>query len=651
MKKSFLLWLPAVLFLSVTMGYSQKQFIPGSLETISSNEKSAYSALTVKHSSGLVNNYDLKYHRFRWLVDPSQASIRGSVTSYFVSNAAIMSSIQFELAPEMSADSVFFHNFKIGVNHVGNLITINFGEIIPQGSLDSLTVFYHGEPPSNNGLGSFVLGTHNEVPVLWTLSEPYGASDWWPSKNDLNDKIDSIDVFVAVPNGNVVASNGLLQGVAPYGVNHTAFHWKHRYPIASYLIAIAVTNYFHYTEHITGSNFSFPVENYVYPEDSASCRFRTNELIPVYGLYSSLFGNYPFEREKYGNAEFGWGGGMEHQSMTFIGQTAFNLDVLSHELSHQWFGDMITCGSWHDIWLNEGFATYCAGLMYENLSPNLYWPIWKRNEITFTTSLPGGSVYCDDTTNVDRIFSSRLSYSKGALVLHQLRWILGDSAFFTGIRSYVEDPALRFGFALTHDFINHMEVATGKDLANYFSDWIYNQGFPSYSLSCSQDNPDDLAVTINQAQSDPSVTFFKLPLPVQLFGENRDTTVVFDNTEQGQVFHINPGFMVDSVHFDPENWLITANNHVAMGENDLPAGKMLSIRPNPAKDFLNVVHNLGIFTDVQVLDLSGKALSVIIKENSPGRLIININRLLPGTYILTLRKSNLKVHRKFMISR
>jgi len=562
-----------------------------------------------------------------------------------------MSSIQFELASAMDADSAFHRGFKVGVIHFGNLVTVNFGELIPQGILDSVTIYYHGSPPVNSGFPAFSIGKHNGVPMLWTLSEPYGASDWWPSKNDLSDKIDSIDVYVAAPNGYVVASNGLFQGEEPYGPNLTATHWKHRYPIASYLVAIAVTNYAHYTENFAGPGVQYPIENYVFPEDSAFCRSRTSGLLPVYGVFASLFGAYPFEQEKYGQAEFGAGGGMEHQTMTFLGQGAFTMEILSHELAHMWFGDMVTCGSWHDIWLNEGFATYCTGLMYEITSPNLYWPIWKHNEISYITTEPGGAVYCEDTVNIGRIFDSRLSYSKGAMVLHQLRWVIGDSAFFNGTRSYLEDPDLRYGFALTENYKQHMETASGRDLTEYFDNWIYKEGFPSYTLICTQDFPDNFSVTVNQSPSDPSVSFFGLPLPVRLLGENKDTLVILDNTYTGQVFQLQPGFMVDSVDFDPENWLISGNNHVTMGKNELPAGKHLDIQPNPATDRISVIHNLGRFRNVDVVDLSGNKIKADITENTSERLVLNLNRLSPGTYILVLATHDLEVKRKFIVSR
>ncbi len=650
MKKIFYCLL--LIGISVSTGLkAQQKSAPGKLAEISSAEASSYSRMTRAHVSGLINNYDLKYHRFQWLVDPSQSGIRGSVTSYYLPTVPQLSTIQFELAAGMSADSSYHRGFKVATTHVGDIVTVSYGEMMPEGVLDSVTVYYHGDPAAGNGFGSFGTALHNGVPALWTLSEPYGASDWWPSKNDLTDKIDSIDVFIAYPKGNHAASNGILVSETPRGANLMLSHWKHRYPIASYLVAIAVTNYARYTEEYTGAEGHYPIVNYMYPEDSASNRVQTSWLLPVYGIYSSLFGHYPFDHEKYGHAEFGWGGGMEHQTMTFIGQGAFNLEILSHELSHQWFGDMVTCGSWHDIWLNEGFATYCAGLMYENTSPDHYWPIWKMQNISWVCYYPNGSVYCTDTTNVNTIFDSRLSYSKGGMVLHQLRWIIGDSAFFAGMKSYLADPKLRYGFAMTSDYKAHMETASGRDLTEYFNDWIYQQGYPSYTVNCTQDAAHLTTVVISQAQSDPSVSFFKLPVPVQFFGSGKDTLLVFNNTFSGQSFMVNPGFAIDSMHFDPYYRIISANNHVALGEEELPAGKTLSLSPNPAGDRLTALHNLGIISEVGIVSINGQNMSSHLIENSPSRLVLDVSPLPEGTYILRLKKNGINVARKFVILR
>jgi len=632
---------------------SRAQYDPTlkTLGVITGNEKIAGEKLMQPHKPLIVNNYDLKYHRFYWLVDPSVDFIRGAVTSYYLPTEQMMTSIQFELTDGMSADSAYHHGFMYyAIAHSGNVITVPFGEVMPVGTLDSVTVYYHGNPGAT-GFGSFGLGFHDNTPAMWTLSEPFGAKDWWPSKNDLSDKIDSIDVFVATPKGCHVASNGLLVSETPLGSNYTLAHWKHRYPIASYLIAIASTNYARYSDYLVTDGDSLQVLNYVYPEDSAFLHGITPGVLPSISLFETLFTPYPFRNEKYGQAEFGWGGGMEHQTMTFLGRGAFNHELMAHELAHMWFGDMVTCGSWHDIWLNEGFATYCAGLTYEHFFDGYYWPIWKNNNISYVCTSPGGSVYCDDTTSVNRIFDSRLSYSKGALLLHMLRWVVGDDAFFSGIKNYLNDPGLMHGFAFTPDFKAHMEATSGRDLTEFFADWFTGQGFPTYTVQVGQSPDNAITVTIYQTQSHVSVSFFEMPVPIKFFGNGKDTTLVFNHTFSGQVFSAIPDFKIDSIKFDPDLWLISANNSIALGKNDLPVGTTLTLLPNPASDFLYIRHNIGILNKIEILTLEGKKESCQVTANEKYQAEISIKHLKPGMYLLRISYKEGVVTRKFMVSR
>jgi len=614
------------------------------METISESEKSAHLKLTTPHEQLIVNNYDLKYHRFFLFADPAKAYISGSVTSYFVATQPSMSSIQFELYATMLADSTFHHGVKQNVTHTGNVITVPFGGTTPEGVLDSVTVYYHGNP-TTSGFGSFGNEIHGGAPGMWTLSEPYGASDWWPSKNDLTDKIDSIDMFVVSPNGNHVASNGLLISETPYDANSTLAHWKHRYPIASYLIAIASTNYARFSDYLVTGTDSLHVLNYVYPEDSLALRERAKTVLPTIALFENLFIPYPYRAEKYGHAQFGWGGGMEHQTMTFLGKGAFNAEIIAHELAHQWFGDMITCGSWHDIWLNEGFATYCAGLRYEFID-QFYWHIWKFNNISNVCRLPSGSVYCDDTTSVNRIFDSRLSYSKGAMLLHMLRWVIGDTDFFKGMNNYLNDPELHFGFARSSDFISHMETASGRDLKWFFDDWLYGQGYPTYTVDIAQSDNFQTSVSIYQTQSDISVKFFELPVPVEFFGEGRDTVIVFNNTFSGQLFITNPGFKIDSLKFDPDLRLVSSKNKI-----NLLTGTSLVLMPNPASDFLYVQQNLGIINSFEIFSMDGKLVTKETENEAIARLEINTQNLKAGVYLLRINYSDRVETRKFVVKR
>jgi aminopeptidase N len=654
MKTSLNLKLILLVLLITEMGLFAQQPSLKTQTFISESEKSAYKQLTQPHESLIVNNYDLKYHRFFLFADPAKSFISGSVTSYFVASQAEMSSIQFELYATMSADSAYYHGVRQTVSHTGNVIEIPFGTSISTGVLDSVTVYYHGNP-TTSGFGSFGNEIHDGAPAMWTLSEPYGASDWWPSKNDLTDKIDSIDMYVVTPNGNHVASNGLLISEMPYDANSVLAHWKHRYPIVSYLIAIASTNYARFSDYLISGTDSLQVLNYIYPEDSAFLRGAAATVLPSIALFEELFAPYPFRAEKYGHAEFGWGGGMEHQTMTFLGRDAYNAEIIAHELAHQWFGDMITCGSWHDIWLNEGFATYCAGLRYEFIDPQ-YWHLWKYNNISNVCRYPGGSVFCDDTTSVNRIFDGRLSYSKGALLLHMLRWVMGDDDFFKGMKSYANDSSLRYKFALTEDFKAHMESASGRDLTEFFADWYTGQGYPSYTVTVEplQDQQlqgQSISVTIYQSQSHPSVSFFEMPVPIQFFGEGRDTLIVFNHTFSGEVFLTNPGFIVQSIKFDPDLWLISANNTTPLSINDLPAGKELKLMPNPANDFLVIRHNLGTIISFDMMTLDGKTEPVTLTKQGNEQMEIDTRNLKPGMYLLRIKYNEGTVTKKFIVKR
>jgi len=599
------------------------------------------------------NNYDLKYHRFFWFINPAQRYISGSVTSYFVATSGIMNSLQFQLTDSLSADSALFNGNITKVDHTDNVITIPLNPAVSFGKLDSVTVFYHGVP-GMSGFGSFENYVHNGAPSMWTLSEPYCASDWWPSKNDLTDKIDSIDVFVVMPKGNHVASNGILVSETPWNTTSTLAHWKHRYPIASYLIAIAVTNYARYSDYYKTGSDSIEVLNYVYPEDSLDLRAKTPDVLKSMALFEQLFSPYPFRKEKFGHAECNIGGGMEHQTMTFLGKNSFNHFIFTHELAHQWFGDMITCGSWGDIWLNEGFATYCLGLSDEFLSGENTFKSYMNDARSTILSQPQGSVFCNDTTIVPRIFSSSLTYYKGAYLLHMLRWLLGDTDFFQGLRIYLNDPGLKYGFAHTSDLKKHLENQSGKDLTRFFADWFYGTGIPGYNVQVKQQQDLNTLVTIDQTQFNSNVSFFNMVLPIEFKGAKNDTIISFDHTYSGQKFEFNPYFRIDSVFFDPKNKILFYQSAVILNQVTLLQNvndNNISILPNPANGILNVQHSSGILNLIQILNLEGKSESVLPTKQDDSLLVLNIQALQPGMYILKLGTADWIETKKFVVTK
>lgn len=622
------------IFFITVFSLSSQTIIPGSETMNIARNKAeiwqrAWGTRDILYDIG--NNYDLKYYRFFWEVDPAVHYISGNVTSYFSITVNNTQTIQFELADNMQVDSVKYHNSHVNFTHASKTISIDLGTQIASGILDSVTIWYQGAPGAGSGFGSFITDDHNGTPILWTLSEPYGSSDWWPCKNILNDKADSVDIYVRTPSAYRAASNGLLIQEIPDGGN-TIYHWRHRYPIESYLVAIAVTNYSYYSDYADLSTGQLEILNYVFPENLTSAQGNTPQVIPCLELYDSIAGPYPFPLEKYGHAQFGWGGGMEHQTMSFMG--GFSHELIAHELAHMWFGDAITCGTWADIWLNEGFATYFTGLTYENLFNGVYWMQWKQNVVSNITSETWGSVWCDDTTSVSRIFSGRLSYNKGAYLLHMLRWVIGDDNFFETIMNYISDPTLRYGYALSEDFINHAEAVYGQDLDWYFDQWLYGQGYPSYTIHAMKYPNNEIHITVSQTQSHPSVSYFTMPIPIRFsMAAIEDTIIVLDHQYDNQEFIVQLDFNPSQISFDPELWLLSKYNTVSMGIEGFSPDASISVVPNPASEFIRIESPGQAVNLIKIFDMNGKLVLETEQFNSE-TISLDVSHLNPGSYML-----------------
>lgn len=534
--------------------------------------------------SSASTNFDVKYYRCEWEVDPAVRYITGKVTVYFIVTTA-STDITFDLMSPLVADSVKQRNNTLNKQQANNSLQVFFPASVSAGTLDSISIYYKGIP-AETGFGSFIQDQHAGTPVMWSLSEPYGARDWWPCKNGNNDKADSIDIIITNPAQYKAASNGMLQSetLIAGGTKKVAW-WKHRYPIASYLVCFAVTNYSVFNRTVQIGGTTLPMVTYCYPESLTSFQNGTQNTLDAMVIFYNLFGDYPFSKEKYGHVQFGWGGGMEHQTASFIVSIVDYLTA--HELAHQWFGDKITCGSWEDIWLNEGFATHLTKLYFEKKLPQ-YTVSLRKDDVDYITAQPGGTLKVDDTTSVGRIFDSRLSYAKGGAVLNMLRFKLGDSVYFKAIRSYLQDPALAYNFARTPDLKRHLELISGKNLTEFFNDWYTGQGYPSYKVDWTPVGSRHVRVKINQTTSHAAVNFFELPVPIKFKNATQQKTVVFDNTSNGQEFLENLGFTPDSIFIDPEYWLITKNNTVSkIADNSAP--NSVTVYPNPIQSQLSVL--------------------------------------------------------------
>jgi aminopeptidase N len=342
---------------------------------------------------------------------------------------------------------------------------------------------------------------------------------------------------------------------------------------------------------------------------------------------------YPYANEKYGHAQFGWGGGMEHQTMSFMNNFSFGL--IAHELAHQWFGDYITLGSWQDIWLNEGFATYMTGLAHENLEDGFWWPVWKSQIVKQVTSQPGGSVFVKDTTSIGTIFNGRLSYSKGAYILHMLRWVLGDENFFKGIQNYFNDPEIANGFARNDQFVKHMEITGDTSLTGFFNDWYYGEGFPIYSAQFAPAKKGVLKIILSQTTSHNSVDFFEMPVPVRLysFGKTDSLDIRLENTVNNQAFFVQVDFQVAELKIDPDYWLISKTAEIVKVQA-IPSLNEMVIYPNPFTDNFSVFVPFGQqIISVRLFTVEGTQ----IKESIGNERNFYLPEITRGVYFIQIK--------------
>lgn len=636
MKRFFTLLLPCLLC-SLT-AFAQQY--GDDVSEIAEAERKAAHALTTFTANSNTGNYDVIYHKLDLSADPTVHFISGTITTDYIAKED-MSSITFDLSPQLTVSNIVQNGNELAfTQNSDNELIITLQGIQSAGTQATIAVTYSGAPPTEDS--SFVVSQHGDSPVLWTLSEPYGAKDWWPCKQDLNDKIDKLDVFITTPVGYVSVSNGVEQPMPGNGEISKTTHYQHNYPIPAYLLAIAVSNYSIYTQQAGTAPNEFPIVNYLYPETQAQNEQSLAVTIPIMNFFEERFEPYPFHLEKYGHAQCGFGGGMEHTTVSFMG--SFGRNLIAHELAHQWFGDKITCGSWKDIWLNEGFATYLSGLVVEHLDGFDAFRSWKGSNINNITSQSGGSVYLTDTDTLSssRIFSSRLSYNKGAMVLHMLRHKLGDDAFFQALKNYLADPELAYAYAKTPQLQAHLEAASGLNLTDFFNDWIYKEGFPIYNITVENREEGKAKIIINQSQSSPSVSFFKMPVTILLTGKEQQLHYLnLENTENGQEFTVDVPFEVADAAFDPDSDIISGNNTIEVftGNYFTPY-----LSPNPTGNTISAILPGGVLPQEAIFF---NAIGQKVGE-SYGDSTWNVSHLANGVYFIALQTTKGKTDLKFI---
>ncbi len=552
--------------------------------------------------------YNVTFYDLVMDIDPVSHILEGFTTVKAEVLDSPLTTLDLNLNNNMGVQSVTAGGNGVSYSHTSHVLTVTLDRTYQPGEMVTVVVQYGGNPD-----GSFFgWDSYNGDPLIWTLSEPYGARNWWPCK-DLNiDKADSVDLHITVPDDLIVASNGLLVAETVPSPGKKTFHWEERYPIPTYLVSLAIHPYATFSNTYTGldGTTTMPVDYYVIPAYLGEAQVGYPVTVDMLEAFAGGFGEYPFINEKYGHAHFPWGGGMEHQTLSSMAYYNFSEFLISHELGHQWFGDMITCADFHHIWLNEGFATWTEAYWREiNEGPSAY-----REEMLDAAYYGGGTIYVENPDNFGDIFDANLSYHKASWIPHMLRGMLGDEVFFAGLRAYRE--AYEFDSATTEQFRDVFEEVSGRNFHPFFQQWIYGSGHPQYQVNWSSNSVEGgtlVQVRIEQTQAQP-VFEMTLQLKInQMFGNQ---LMVLENDQRVQHYSFLVSGQVDGVDLDPNDWVLCQVNYG--GTSDVPevgAGeaRLLANVPNPFNPSTTINYELPVAAQVRisVYDISGRLVRVL----------------------------------------
>lgn len=592
------------------------------------------------HYIDLTNKYNVHFYKLDLNIERTSIYVDGAVQMHVEVLSPILDTLLFELWDDLWIDDILLNGTTaIPFSREESAVIVPVDYVM--GDHFFIEVIYEGLPPSGGGpLGNGGMNNDSSPSwgnqATWSLSEPFAAYEWFPCKQSLTDKIDSVYTFVTTDENNMAGSNGLLTDVVDVGATKKRYEWKTNYPIDYYLISIAVAEYVEYTVYAEPDGADpIMIQNFIYNNPACLPTFMDdiNETVDYMELFSELYGLYPFANEKYGHCMAPLSGGMEHQTMTTQGY--FNPLLTAHELGHQWFGDNVTCASWSDIWLNEGFASYSEELMYTEYYPgDEVSSMSGRHDNVMEEN--GGSVWVEDSLNVGRIFSGRLTYNKGAAIVHTLRFLIdNDEHFFEILQTY--QTTYGGSTAQAADLKAIAESISGKDFTAFFNEWYYGEGFPEYRVEYTVFEG-ELIVLLEQDVSMEGVTpFFTNDLELRVQDEDGDYTIFRLTDIDGEISYHSFPFEseVDDMEIDPANWIINEyggivenNNIVSLVENNA----VIEIYPNPTTDQLTIKNTVENGAYI-VYDAIGR--NVMTGELTSSQQI-DVTALSPGQYVLRI---------------
>jgi aminopeptidase N len=346
-------------------------------------------------------------------------------------------------------------------------------------------------------------------------------------------------------------------------------------------------------------------------------------------------------------------------------QNGWQEGMVSHEFSHQWFGDLITCGTWADVWLNESFGTYCEALWLENTTGySAYKTHLNAQANSYLMNNPGWPIYNPDwainTPSINQLYNTAIIYYKGACVLHQLRYVLGDSLFFNVMHSYPTDTTLMYKNAVTGDFISVVNQVSGQDLAWFFTEWIYHPNHPIYENTYEIDDlgAGNWKVKLVIEQTQTNTMFFKMPVEIQIdFEDGSDTLAKVMNDTNFQIFEFTFNRKPIDLLFDPQRNILLKHATTVVGIKGINKESGFELKqnePNPFKESTHIKYSIPQSSQVKisVLDSFGHILFIPLnKEQERGSydLLFSNEIYAPGVYYYKMEAGNFIQTKKMII--
>lgn len=599
-------------------------------------------------------------HAFDVLKYTINLDIVGCFQSPYPHNFDADVKILFKVDSALSQIVLDADNYSITVNSV-QLNGVSFVQVANKLTIQLDRTYNPGEQAEVQ-----VLYTHKNVTdgafyassgFVFTDCEPEGARKWFPCYDKPSDKA-LTDITATVPATAKLGSNGKLQDSLIIA-NTIKYHWVSRDPVATYLTVLtARTNYKLDIVNWTNPNTSevIPMRFYYNPGENPTGI--KNIIGNMTSFYSSEFGDHPFEKNGFAtmNSEFAWGG-MENQTLTSLCPDCWSESLVAHEFAHQWFGDMVTCATWADIFLNEGFATWTEARWTENQSgAEAYKNELIGNASYYLSANPGWAIsvpeWAINTPNVNTLFNYAITYMKGSCVLHMLRYTLGDSVFFPAMKAYATDTVnFKYNSSTIEDFKNKMETESGQDLDWFFDQWVYKPNHPIYQNVYGIYNVNDKWQVNFEAkqQVQPFLPYFQMPIELLVkFKDGTDSLVRVFNSFNEQNFTFEFDKQPSLVTFDPYDNILLKEGNTIVGMDEAieqKPGFELKASPNPFNNETRISYKLEVpaYINVELYNNTGVKLKTIADKYLPAGEYTNELKpgtLGKGTYFVVMRVAN-----------